>query len=73
MIGSGIAGLFIIKPRAFGNYSGILIAYGKTLLKSHSEEPVLFPATKNLAFGPVEEILRHCGAGRNVQHLRSSE
>jgi hypothetical protein len=38
-----------------------------------TEEPVLFLVTKNLAFGPVEEILRHCGAGKNVQHLRSSE
>jgi len=42
----------------------MLIASGNTFLKCHSEEPVLFPATKNLAFRQLEEILRHSGAGK---------
>jgi len=50
--------------KAFGNHSGMLIVYGNTLLKCHSEEPVFFPATKNLALGPIGEILRHSGAGK---------
>ncbi len=65
--------------KAFGNYFGMLIVYRNTQLKSLSEEPVLFPAcllahhtsssvsrqaTKNLVFYPIEEILRHFGAGK---------
>ena len=42
----------------------MLITSGNTLLKCHSEEPVLFPATKNLAFRQLGEILRLSGAGK---------
>ena len=33
-------------------------------LKRHSEEPEFFSATKDLASRLMEEILRHCGAGK---------
>jgi hypothetical protein len=42
----------------------MLIAHENLLRKCHSEEPVLFLATKNLAFGPLGEFLRHSGAGK---------
>jgi hypothetical protein len=50
--------------KAFGNYPGMLIDYGTALVKCHSEEAVLFPATKNLVFRPRGEILRHSAAGK---------
>jgi hypothetical protein len=54
----------LFNSKAFGNHPGMLIDYGTALLKCHSEEPVLFPATKNLACSPRGEILRHSGAGK---------
>ena len=55
--------IMLALKKTVGNYFDMLIAYGKILLECHSEEPVLFPATKNLTFCPIEKILRHCGAG----------
>jgi hypothetical protein len=66
----------------------MLIAYGDTLLKCHSEEPVLYPAcllahhnsssacrqaTKNLAFVQSRRFFVTAVLEKNVQHLRSSE